>query len=250
MLKERIITAVIGGSLLLAAVYLGGFFSLAAALILLVVASYEIASIAGFNSIQKVLTIAVSLASFYFMLNNTIFYSIFLLLPVLTFKKTTNRSNLYPFVFLLYSTLALHLFYRYAKPEYSFFPIIVLLVLVWTSDTVAYFVGLKFGQKKIAPQVSPNKTVEGTLAGIFFGALSYFLMSTFFNNDTFLSAIIKGLALSIAAFLGDLFESHFKRVFGVKDSGKILPGHGGVLDRFDSLFLVLIVYSLFNLTRW
>jgi len=116
----------------------------------------------------------------------------------------------------------------------------ILLAGVWVHDILAYFIGVKWGVHKFAPQISPNKTVEGSLAG----ALAVILL--FLSISILSPELIKltpgqavFLALGIAAFaqLGDLFESALKRQFKVKDSGKIIPGHGGVLDRFDSLML-------------
>lgn len=112
---------------------------------------------------------------------------------------------------------------------------IVVLLATWTSDTVAYAVGRFYGHRPIAPVVSPKKTVEGTLAG-FVGTVLVVLVAgkslAWMSSGQF---FILGLVLATAAPLGDLFESFLKRASHVKDAGTIIPGHGGILDRFDSL---------------
>lgn len=245
MLKERVLTAIFGGSALLLAIYMGGNYALTVTLLILSVAAYEIADIAGLRSSQKLLTVFLNLLAFYFCTKNAYFYAAFILLPILAFKIKNEKVNAYPYFFSVYTSFAFSRFYFYAKQEFSLVPIIYLLVLTWSNDTVAYFAGLNLGRIKIAPSVSPNKTLEGTLAGMLAGTIAFIATTRLLGSDfNTLNAIIMGLVLSLSAFFGDLLESHYKRTYGVKDSGKILPGHGGVLDRFDSLMTVLIVYSL------
>jgi phosphatidate cytidylyltransferase len=110
------------------------------------------------------------------------------------------------------------------------------LAVVMSGDTFAYFVGRRFGVRKLAPQISPGKTVEGAWgylvgAGIAGFVAAKFLFEQFSSTEIF----ILSLAIGILGQVGDLFESWIKRVFAVKDSGKLLPGHGGLLDRLDSL---------------
>ena len=118
--------------------------------------------------------------------------------------------------------------------EYKLAPFLLLLVSIWLADAGAYFVGNWKGKRKLAPTISPNKTVEG-----FFGALLGVTLAIFVGIQFVeLSALQAGLwilAVWLAAVAGDLFESLIKRRSGVKDSGLFLPGHGGFLDRFDSL---------------
>ena len=105
-------------------------------------------------------------------------------------------------------------------------------------DIFAYFGGKLFGKRKIIPKISKGKTVEGTIIGLISTiVLSYVIRDLINFNITY--ALICGLGISILAFFGDLVESLFKRKMGVKDSGKLIPGHGGLLDRFDGYFLVL-----------
>jgi phosphatidate cytidylyltransferase len=116
------------------------------------------------------------------------------------------------------------------------------LVGTWSSDTFAFFVGTKFGKHKLAPAVSPSKTWEGTLGGITGSIIGVLTLGYFWQFSLIHSAVI-GLIVGLVAPIGDLVESAMKRYAGVKDSGRLLPGHGGVLDRFDSIiFAVPTVY--------
>ena len=121
-----------------------------------------------------------------------------------------------------------------------------LFLLVWGADSGAYFVGRKLGRRKLAPSVSPNKSIEGLLGGIVTVAIIIVIVQTVYLNLT-LSQHILFLILSIVTVFssvqGDLFESMIKRRAGIKDSGRILPGHGGVLDRIDSLLAAAPIFA-------
>jgi phosphatidate cytidylyltransferase len=112
-------------------------------------------------------------------------------------------------------------------------------ILIWVADSAAYFVGSKYGRVKLFESVSPNKTWEGTLGALPFSLLAAWAVSYFLVQITLVDWILIGLIVWIAGGIGDLIESSFKRHFRIKDSGNILPGHGGFLDRFDSFIFVL-----------
>jgi len=118
-------------------------------------------------------------------------------------------------------------------------PVWLLLAVVptWAADVAAYVVGARFGRRKIAPRISPGKTWEGTLAGFAAAAVVVLLLATSVGIQTGLTLLLAGLVGPVG-FAGDLLESAIKRAAGAKDSGTLLPGHGGVLDRIDSLMLV------------
>lgn len=120
-------------------------------------------------------------------------------------------------------------------------------LLVWCADSGAYFVGRKLGRRKMAPNVSPNKSMEGLAGGLVTGLLVVVVISVFKLQLTG-TALVAFVALSaltiLASVLGDLFESMLKRRAGVKDSGTILPGHGGILDRIDSLLSATPIFVL------
>jgi len=127
----------------------------------------------------------------------------------------------------------------------NFWLLLLPLVLTWVNDTGAFCVGVPFGRHKLIERVSPNKSVEGFLGGLLFaaggGAFLFWLLSW----ASPLMGALFGLAIALVGVLGDLVESRLKRSVGVKDSGKFLPGHGGFLDRFDSLLFALPVAWLF-----
>ena len=130
--------------------------------------------------------------------------------------------------------------------------IIGLFILIWTNDTFAYLVGKSIGKHKLFERISPKKTIEGFIGGTFFASFAGFLISKFyiqpnpeFSDKSILIWMIIALIVSIFGTIGDLIESKFKRIAGVKDSGAIMPGHGGVLDRLDSVIFVAPVIFLF-----
>ncbi len=121
-----------------------------------------------------------------------------------------------------------------------------LVLVVWLGDAGAYYVGKKFGRRALSPRISPKKTIEGGIGGIAVAILTAVIIHfTFFREFPLVHAIIAGVILSIAGVIGDLAESMWKRSAAVKDSGTLIPGHGGFLDRFDSVFFttpILYVY--------
>ena len=124
---------------------------------------------------------------------------------------------------------------------HEFSPKIILsfFAFVWISDTGAFCVGSMFGKHKLIPKISPKKTIEGLLGGVAFTLLSSIPICSLVGVFSQTQWLIISLLTVIFATLGDLVESMIKRNTGVKDSGKILPGHGGILDRFDSTFLAV-----------
>ena len=133
----------------------------------------------------------------------------------------------------------------------DFNPILILgcFILVWTNDSFAYLVGKNFGKQKLFPRISPKKTVEGFLGGLFFACIASLLIANFTNTLSFNYWLILGIIVSVFGTLGDLIESKFKRQANVKDSGVIMPGHGGLLDRLDSIiFAAPFIYLFLKFT--
>jgi phosphatidate cytidylyltransferase len=130
--------------------------------------------------------------------------------------------------------------------------IIGLFILIWTNDTFAYIVGKSIGKNKLFEKISPKKTIEGFIGGIFFAILAGYLISKYyikaspqFSAKSILIWTIIATIVGVIGTIGDLIESKFKRIAGVKDSGKIMPGHGGILDRLDSVIFVAPFVFLF-----
>ena len=122
---------------------------------------------------------------------------------------------------------------------------VLIFVGAWVTDTFAYFTGMFFGKHKLIEDVSPKKTIEGSIGGIFFCALFFvgfgFVTEFFFErNANMLFLAVSGVIASVISQVGDLIMSVIKRHYGIKDYGKIFPGHGGMLDRFDSILAVSV----------
>ena len=118
--------------------------------------------------------------------------------------------------------------------------LVLTFALVWIGDTGAYFTGMAFGKRPLAPKISPKKSMEGLAGGALVTLAAAFLISRYWIWELELwQAIVIGLGIIIFGTLGDLFESLLKRDAEVKDSGNLLPGHGGILDRFDSMMFAL-----------
>ena len=135
--------------------------------------------------------------------------------------------------------------------------IISIFILIWTNDTFAYVVGKSIGRHKLFERISPKKTIEGFVGGVIFAIIAGFLISKYYFSPSpkhfdksVLIWTITAFIVSFFGTIGDLIESKFKRIAGVKDSGNIMPGHGGVLDRLDSIIFaapfVFLFYQILN----
>lgn len=126
--------------------------------------------------------------------------------------------------------------------------LIGVFVLIWTSDIFAYLTGSMFGKHKLFERISPKKTWEGTFGGLVFALVAAYIISLFVNQLSMIEWMILAVILVISGTIGDLAESLLKRNAGIKDSGTLFPGHGGVLDRFDAiLFASPVVFVYINL---
>lgn len=133
----------------------------------------------------------------------------------------------------------------------SFTPMLLLgvFILIWVNDTSAFLLGKNFGKQKLFPRVSPKKTVEGFLGGLFFSCVASYFIANFTELLDSTSWLIMSIIVSVFGTLGDLIESKFKRQANVKDSGVIMPGHGGLLDRLDSIiFAAPFIYLFLRIT--
>ncbi|MFV8337183.1 phosphatidate cytidylyltransferase [Flavobacterium sp. RSP29] len=166
-------------------------------------------------------------------------------------KISTSSKYLYllgyiilPFVFITKISFGIN--------DYNPKIIIGLFILIWTNDTFAYIVGKSIGRTKLFEKISPKKTIEGFLGGIIFAILAGYLISKYyikanpeFSDRSILIWTSIAVIVGIAGTIGDLIESKFKRIASVKDSGNIMPGHGGILDRLDSVIFVAPIIFLF-----
>tara|TARA_R110000868_G_scaffold3388_7_gene21908 strand:- start:2853 stop:3674 length:822 start_codon:yes stop_codon:yes gene_type:complete len=124
-------------------------------------------------------------------------------------------------------------------------------ILIWVNDSFAYLIGKNFGKQKLFEKISPKKTVEGFLGGLFFSCVASYIIATFTQSLSFSSWLALSIIISVFGTLGDLIESKFKRQANVKDSGVIMPGHGGLLDRLDSIiFAAPFIYLFLRITQY
>ncbi len=129
--------------------------------------------------------------------------------------------------------------------------IVGMFILIWINDSFAYLIGSNFGRQKLFESVSPKKTVEGFLGGVFFSAIGSYFIFKCTNNLEFSNWLIISVIISVFGTIGDLIESKYKRQANVKDSGNLMPGHGGLLDRLDSaIFVAPFVYLFLKILNY
>lgn len=158
-------------------------------------------------------------------------------------------SNLYTGLIYIAVPLALSNLVAFRNGHFSGMLLVSFFVLIWSSDIGAYFFGMALGQKygkKLFPSVSPKKTWIGYWGGMFFAIMAAHILNlTGMLSLPMLHSVILAIVMHVAGVYGDLFESQWKRIYGIKDSGTIIPGHGGLLDRFDSTLLAMPVGALY-----
>ena len=142
-------------------------------------------------------------------------------------------------ILLLYAAIPFAALVDMREGESGFFIILFVFACVWGADTFAYFSGKTFGGPKLAPAISPNKTWSGFIGGIVGAIVISAMLEVGFGYSVSLPAVVLAILLALFSQFGDLFESWVKRKFGVKDSGTIIPGHGGLLDRIDGLIFAI-----------
>lgn len=158
-------------------------------------------------------------------------------------------SNLYTGLIYIAVPLALSNLVAFRNGHFSGMLLVSFFVLIWSSDIGAYIFGMALGQKygkKLFPSVSPKKTWIGYWGGMFFAIMAAHILNlTGMLSLPMLHSVILAIVMHVAGVYGDLFESQWKRIYGIKDSGTIIPGHGGLLDRFDSTLLAMPVGALY-----
>ena len=182
----------------------------------------------------------------------SIIYFSFLIYFILTKKLlfSSNRSKTWPLIGVIFSFLLIiysSLIYDYSEYKILF---LLYLFLIWGVDTLGYIVGVKFGKTKLFESLSPKKSIEGAVGSLVF-AILYSILVFYFTNLSFLFCFILCVSTCILAILGDLGQSKVKRELKIKDFGKLLPGHGGLYDRFDSiLFSFPFIYLIIKISLY
>ncbi|HKL36266.1 MAG TPA: phosphatidate cytidylyltransferase [Salegentibacter sp.] len=167
----------------------------------------------------------------------TIFVNLFLVKDLLVVRKIPVFEKKKYIIIIFYLISSVIFLTLIPTIEGVFIPKLVvgIFILIWTNDTFAYIVGKNFGNKKLFERISPNKTIEGFLGGLVFSGIASFFIFYYTQFLTFPIWLGLAIILSIFGTLGDLIQSKFKRQAGVKDSGTLMPGHGGLFDRLDSI---------------
>jgi phosphatidate cytidylyltransferase len=256
--KARLITAVVGILAVLALVYFGSWAMAIAICAVSLIALDEYRKMLAKKGISIflpltapmlcIVILAAALGSLPLFLSTFMLFFVLMLFIVLKIKQSQMNSLIYSDFGLAYMGLGFGslMYLREASdliPASSvsiyegIFLILFCLIGTWASDSFAYLVGRKWGKHKMAPHISPNKTVEGLIGGIV-GCIVLCLIFAGACSFDLGNALLMSIVVAIAAPIGDLFESYIKRACDVKDSGSILPGHGGMMDRFDSLLFV------------
>jgi phosphatidate cytidylyltransferase len=260
-LKQRIITGLIGGASFLFLVYLGNVWYSLLVLFLAVMGLFEFLRMAGLRPFSAagvlayVLMVSIVWPALSFS-DGTGFVMPDLVLPVtlLLLVYSVLRKNQFHIEHAALTLIgALYIGYGFTYmaavrnlPDGLMLTVLVILG-IWASDSGAYFIGKAVGRRKLWPAISPNKTVEGSLGGLAAAVVVVLGTNAAFGHVPVGQALAIGLVAAVAGQLGDLVESAIKRHFGVKDSGHILPGHGGVLDRCDSWIMVFPVLYLLGI---
>lgn len=258
-MKIRILGAIAAIAIFVPFIIAGGAWFAYFALILGVIGVYELAVMKGIDFHSSIGVIAsIAVASILLPANylnkflpidssEFIFYICGIILLTMTVYKH-KTFNFVDAAVLMFGALYIGFGFRFliTMRDMGLGTLMYQLLVIWSTDTGAYFTGRFFGKTPLAPEVSPNKTVEGSVGGVVLALIVSSVYIYFFQpavgqvNHIWLLTII----MSIVGQYGDLVESAYKRYFGVKDSGKLIPGHGGVLDRFDSMIFASFTFMI------
>jgi phosphatidate cytidylyltransferase len=261
-MKQRILTGVIAAAIFIPIVMIGGLPFIFLTYVIASIGLYELLkmkkinlfSVPGFISLLLlwVLLVPDQYHDYLLKINYTKMELVFfIILLFLTYTVATKNHFTFEDVgFCVLGTIYIGVgFYYFIETRATGIPYILYsLFMIWATDSGAYFIGKAFGKRKLWPEISPNKTVEGSLGGVVCALIVAILFSLFSDiNAPLLYLLAITVILSIFGQIGDLVESALKRHYHVKDSGNILPGHGGILDRFDSLLFVWPLLSFLHL---
>lgn len=176
---------------------------------------------------------------------------LFILLAIISvyemWKLRKGKSKILPFLYIIIPFILIQILAYQMEGGWKSNLILFMLILTWTFDTFAYLIGVKIGKHKIFPSISPKKSWEGFLGGFFFSIITTYIISQYIFIINMKLAAIIGILIPFTATLGDFIESKYKRDANKKDSGNIIPGHGGILDRMDALMITIpTIYIITN----
>lgn len=251
-MKKRILSGVIGLPLLIYVILSGGIVLQISVLFITLVGLNEfykcftIKNIHPLKHIGYFFTVTIFITFYFFKLKFfllNLFLLTFLLLIIFLFNKKCSPLDV-SITLLGFLYVSLFLFHIILITDINIKNVIwFVFITAWSTDTFAYFTGYLFGKRKLVPEISPKKTIEGSIGGIIGSIVISLIFSYIFIPKFIFHSIILGLLGSIFSQIGDLIASRIKRYVGIKDFGNLIPGHGGILDRFDSILLTApIVY--------
>lgn len=262
-LEQRVITALIGFGVILGLILYSEATFLLFVCILCALTQYEFYRLLGLDGNQPLTTygtfcgIVLNVLTFFVekgAMSGQYYFVISPLLSLIFFIKLYKKKDIKPFMNigftflgLIYVALPFALLSVIAMKGggYNYEIVLGSLLLLWASDIGGYFAGTKFGKRKLFERVSPKKSWEGAIGGAIFAALVAFVLGYFFTSYEPWQWYCIGAIIVIAGIYGDLVESLFKRSIAIKDSGNMIPGHGGFLDRFDGLLLSMPFIATF-----
>nr|WP_255724698.1 phosphatidate cytidylyltransferase [Shimazuella soli] len=265
IMKERIISGVLGAGFFLLVLWLGSWWYSVFIWILASICFLEYCRLFGYSYrkpqviLGLVFVFLILVAGLRTQLRlesiallhseNVLILILVVFFALLVFSR--NQFDIYQMAHLFIGTIYIGFGFSYMiniiwHPDGFLWSLFILLI-IWANDTGAYFAGKSLGKHKLWPSISPNKTVEGSVGGVLVGLVVSGIFGYLFPQIWPIEyAIVLGFLISIVGQLGDLVESAIKRTTGTKDSGRILPGHGGILDRFDSLIFTYLILHIFT----
>ncbi|WP_326909170.1 phosphatidate cytidylyltransferase [Sedimentibacter sp. MB31-C6] len=252
-MRQRVVTGVLGGAFIAFVTYYGGILYDFVYFGITCIAIYELSKTL-FNSGFKygaIINYLFAISLFVAKINDYLIYFNFILFLYISFNfvmfifnKKINLKIMSQIIFV--GSYVVFFMYHMILMNNSKFVWIV-YIIAFGSDTFAYFTGKLFGRHKLYPQVSPNKTIEGAIGGILGCTIISLFYFDYLRINKYIYIIIFSVSASVFSMLGDLAASKIKREYKIKDFGNFLPGHGGILDRFDSvLFVAPVVYYFIN----
>lgn len=257
-MKQRVISALVALLIVIPIIIIGGNPYKIAVIVIGVIGLLELIKLKKTPSLVKAITVFnflvlmlsnINMKDFALFLDfkYIILSFVSLLLPLVLYHDN-KKYNIEDAIFLSFATIFLSICFSLLMivRSYNVYYLVFILLITITSDTFAYLVGKLIGKNKFSPSISPKKTIEGFMGGLAFSTFitTILYISAFDYNGRVVTLILIMMGLSIISTLGDLVFSSIKRFYEIKDFGKIMPGHGGVLDRLDSLFFVLLTFYL------
>lgn len=252
------ITGIVGGAFFLFIIYLGGLSFTILITLLALIAYFELLRMAKMETLSSasclgLLFLVVKLLPYFtsWKINMELISLSFVLMLLFIMVLTKNRFTFEQAGALLLGTIYISYGFSYfieVRLNEGLSILMFILLLIWATDSGAYFVGSKVGKHKLWPAISPKKSIEGAIGGIMCAVFVAIIFQGFVGVwESWGLTIGLAVIISIMGQLGDLAESALKRHYQVKDSGRLLPGHGGVLDRFDSILFVFPILHILQL---